>query len=825
MTEESRRARARQARWLVATTAVVLVVLSVIPFLARYLINDALEDAGAINSELADVDLNLFTGVVGLSGLRFGDGESGVALDHLTADLALLSLIGGEVFLSSVEVSGLDLRLQFGGAASTLMIGGLVIDLTPTEEEAAPASWDLGLDEFVMSESRARVAGTPWECEIVIDRIAIARFRTVEPEQVTRFDLALAIAGGRLQIAGDATPIAAEPGIDLTIAVDRFPLSQVVPAVRAAGAPDLDIAGDLDVALAVKGVILPIDLVAEGSVSARGLDLYTRKTRLQGDAVAWSGSVGLKGGVGDTFAPTARAIIDVAKLSVEFDPGEPFLVLDTVQASARYAEQLVIDTASITGFDFLPGPGRDGAMDAVGHFDRLQLDGLVASPVAVHVDTIALVGPVINLSRAVDGSVVSVSDWIAAVTARFENKGGGAPPEPASGSRPDSGSVEPPLPISIGSLSIHGNDWLRVADASVKPGVALVSKVLDVRVSGIEYPAQTSAQVSVSLGLNDSEITLSGTVTPSQEPGAEVSVNIKGFSLPAVSGYLPAYEIERGKLSLDTELKVTSGVLDVQNAIALDGLKLTAGEGDDPLLAAGLSMPVDMALNLLRNRNDLIELSVAVTGSIDDPSFGLAQVMGRAMRGALQKAAFAYAKNALQPLGTIMLVSNLASKAARPRFAPLAFAPGQIELERPDPYLEKIAGLLRSRPGLRLTFCGVGAEADRTAIAAARAASASPDGGEAEQQTPIVTVDDTALQQLAEARTAEVTAYLVNRQVAAERLFPCRARVESAAEEQAQAALAPAGESHTDIAPDSSLATSVNGTGEPESSPRVEFYL
>jgi hypothetical protein len=88
-----------------------------------------------------------------------------------------------------------------------------------------------------------------------------------------------------------------------------------------------------------------------------------------------------------------------------------------------------------------------------------------------------------------------------------------------------------------------------------------------------------------------------------------------------------------------------------------------------------------------------------------------------------------------------------------------------------------------------------------------------------------VTVDDTALQQLAEARTAEVTAYLVNRQVAAERLFPCRARVESAAEEQAQAALAPAGESHTDIAPDSSLATSVNGTGEPESSPRVEFYL
>ena len=73
-----------------------------------------------------------------------------------------------------------------------------------------------------------------------------------------------------------------------------------------------------------------------------------------------------------------------------------------------------------------------------------------------------------------------------------------------------------------------------------------------------------------------------------------------------------------------------------------------------------------------------------------------------------------YAKNALQPLGTIMLVASVAGKAARPRFEPLTFAAGFTEITPESAeYLNKIAELLEERPGLSLTFCGVSTLDDR----------------------------------------------------------------------------------------------------------------
>ncbi len=83
-------------------------------------------------------------------------------------------------------------------------------------------------------------------------------------------------------------------------------------------------------------------------------------------------------------------------------------------------------------------------------------------------------------------------------------------------------------------------------------------------------------------------------------------------------------------------------------------------------------MPVDVALDLLRDSDDRISLKLPVSGSLTDPQFGTGDIIRQATQSALQNAAMSYVKSALQPLGTIMLVGNLAAKAARPRFEPVA---------------------------------------------------------------------------------------------------------------------------------------------------------
>ncbi|SFE90303.1 DUF748 domain-containing protein [Nitrosomonas sp. Nm166] len=129
-----------------------------------------------------------------------------------------------------------------------------------------------------------------------------------------------------------------------------------------------------------------------------------------------------------------------------------------------------------------------------------------------------------------------------------------------------------------------------------------------------------------------------GTINPfSSELSLDLVAQAKNIDLPPFSPYsgkYVGYEIEKGKLSADVNYRIEQGVLTANNKIFLDQFTL----GDKVHSESAVSLPLDLAIKLLKNRNGEINIRLPVKGSIDDPEFSLGSIIFRAFVNLITKA-------------------------------------------------------------------------------------------------------------------------------------------------------------------------------------------
>jgi hypothetical protein len=253
-----------------------------------------------------------------------------------------------------------------------------------------------------------------------------------------------------------------------------------------------------------------------------------------------------------------------------------------------------------------------------------------------------------------------------------------------------------------------------------------------------------------------------------------------------------------------------SGELTATNKIVLN--QLAFGEKVE---GATTTLPVKLAVALLADKNGVIDLDLPVSGSINDPQFSLAGIIGKAIGNLLLKAVTA----------PFTLLASAFGGSGSGELSHVEFAPGAATLDdAARASLDKIAKALAERPALKLTIVGesrldreseswkkerlaqiVRSEKRRQAIAAGASASAAVtvDANEyptllkevyrradivkpknvvgltqdlppAEMEALLLanmTVAEEAMQQLAVRRGVAVRDYLAGREIPAERLF------------------------------------------------------
>ncbi len=138
--------------------------------------------------------------------------------------------------------------------------------------------------------------------------------------------------------------------------------------------------------------------------------------------------------------------------------------------------------------------------------------------------------------------------------------------------------------------------------------------------------------------VNDAPLLIGGRINPlARDLTLDIKASVHDMELAPLSPYsgkYVGYRIERGKLSFDVAYQLQDRQLQAQNRLVLD--QLTFGDKVDSPSAT--SLPVLLAVALLKDRHGVIDIDLPIGGSLDDPQFSVGGVIVKVLVNLITKA-------------------------------------------------------------------------------------------------------------------------------------------------------------------------------------------
>jgi uncharacterized protein involved in outer membrane biogenesis len=190
---------------------------------------------------------------------------------------------------------------------------------------------------------------------------------------------------------------------------------------------------------------------------------------------------------------------------------------------------------------------------------------------------------------------------------------------------------------TIGKVSlIEGS--MNFADLSLSPNFDIGIQQLNGTITGLSSKDVARAEVELAGQVdNYAPVTIRGQINPlSGVAYTDITMKFDGIDLTTFTPYFSkfaGYRIERGKLSLDLRYRLNNRHLDGENKIVLN--QLTLGEKVESPDAT--SLPVKLAVALLKDSKGVIDLDIPISGSLDDPEFSVFPIVFKAFMNLLWK--------------------------------------------------------------------------------------------------------------------------------------------------------------------------------------------
>ncbi|MBE9582003.1 MAG: DUF748 domain-containing protein [Proteobacteria bacterium] len=274
----------------------------------------------------------------------------------------------------------------------------------------------------------------------------------------------------------------------------------------------------------------------------------------------------------------------------------------------------------------------------------------------------------------------------------------------------DDADSEGQVPITIDTVRIE-NASVNFADFSMKPGFATGIQNLKGTVKGLSSESLARADVLLEGKVDKyAPVKISGQINPlSEDAYTDLALSFKNIELTTFapySGKFTGYAIKKGKLSLDLKYKLSENLLIGENEIFLD--QFTLGERIDSPDAT--TLPVRLAIALLKNRQGRIDIDLPVRGNLNDPEFSYGRIVVRALVNLITK----IVTSPFAALGRLVGGDGEELSFVEFEFGSAALGAEQIRK------LDKLVKALYERPALRLEIKGAAdTEYDRVALAEA----------------------------------------------------------------------------------------------------------
>ena len=166
------------------------------------------------------------------------------------------------------------------------------------------------------------------------------------------------------------------------------------------------------------------------------------------------------------------------------------------------------------------------------------------------------------------------------------------------------------------------NGKLDFSDSSLTPKFSAGIYSLNGDITGLSSNEDSRAKIDLKGKVDKyAPVIIKGAINPlSHDAFTDIDMLFKGIELTTFtpySGKFAGYAIDKGKLSLGLNYKLSNNKLVAENNVTLDQLTL----GDVVNSEEATSLPIKFALSMLKDSEGVIEFNLPIRGDIDNPDF------------------------------------------------------------------------------------------------------------------------------------------------------------------------------------------------------------
>ena len=277
-------------------------------------------------------------------------------------------------------------------------------------------------------------------------------------------------------------------------------------------------------------------------------------------------------------------------------------------------------------------------------------------------------------------------------------------------------STAQPVTISLKQFTLVDGADVLFSDQSVSP--AFSQKIHITELNARDIDSRQSNQQSpfgVNVAFDEhAAAKIDGAIAPfGDKLNMALNVDMTELSLPPLSAYLRTvlgFDFLSGQLDNKIIVKITDDELDGETVIGLRGFELANGDDTTDVAANdGAAIGLNAALNMLKDGQGNVSLTVPLSGNIDDPSFGISNVITLVAQKAIMSQAKSYLINTFVPYANLVTVASVAGEyLLRLEMNDLVYGVGQTDITAEQQvFVDELGALLNDKPEQQVKMCPV----------------------------------------------------------------------------------------------------------------------
>jgi hypothetical protein len=767
------------------------------PWVANHYLDQYLDTHGLSLDDDTRIRYNPFRSRLEINALQINNdkAEKVSALSFFSVELDLHQLIFEDVYIPRIVIKGLDFNIK--QLQDDLLVAGISLaalnkgNQPATQKDASESNGlsflnRLIMPEFVLEESNVDFYNDKTRHQLKLHTVKIIDLFATSRQQTVGLSISGELDNAPIDISMTADLVNQEGGIDFDVNISKLELEKFIDFLPK----------DIDSLLGVLSYKGKHRLnIADGSMVLNiekghfsGIDVNVIKDDIhvsieQQDISIDDFSVILE----KNKKPKVEGASSVLVHNIIIYNKEKAMILAAIKqlelsSIIAFNDEQGSQKVRIGNIDFVDSFFSDNQSDnipALVKFTLLNIQQVGLSQLGVELGDISLAGLVANAeldkNKQVKNLLILTSqESTAALAERTGNGDKNLTADAIQVVEKEATTDKPGFNIKLKSFSLADVAEIFFIDQSVSP--VYRQNIAITQLSAGPFDTESPDQESViSIAGNSDRYAAFSFLTKAKpflkEPTYKIDGTLKEFSLPNLSSYIKQalqYEIESGQLDLAIDMQLKSTKVDGEVQVMLRGIDIRAADDFEvSSLNDPISVPLNLALGMLKNSDGNVELSLPITGDTRSPSFGFSGFLTLLVKKATLLGARDYLVTTFIPYAQVVNVVALAgSYALKVRVNDLPYLPEKIDLQpEQQEFLKQFSALLRDRDSTQVKLC---------AIATAK------DIGKESGSDLTSTEDRERLEEISRQRVSIFKAYMIEEEkIPSSRLLLCTPQIDS----------------------------------------------